>query len=173
MVVISQAKLPADEHHWTLVIISQHWFRWWLGAIRQQAIAWTNVDLDPCHHIASLGQNELIYSGMMTAYIILLVAILFPDSPGSLSWIILSWFQPLPHWWNHMDQWTCRQGIVHWEWRTFSYPSVMLLFIWFIQFQMCSQMTITYFHKNEILVFWLKLTFIFNDAMILCHHCFR
>ena len=25
-------------------MISQLWFRWWLGAVRQQAIAWTNVD---------------------------------------------------------------------------------------------------------------------------------
>ena len=38
---------PPDEHHWTLVMISQ-----------QQAITWTNVDPDPCHHVASLGHNE-------------------------------------------------------------------------------------------------------------------
>ena len=25
-------------------MISQHWFRWWLGAGRQQAITWANVD---------------------------------------------------------------------------------------------------------------------------------
>ena len=25
--------------------LDQHWFRYWLGAIRQQAITWTNVDL--------------------------------------------------------------------------------------------------------------------------------
>ena len=31
---------------------SQHWFRSWLGAVRQQAITWANVDLDLCHHIA-------------------------------------------------------------------------------------------------------------------------
>ena len=35
-------------------MISQHWFRWWLGVIRQQAITWTNVDPDLCR------QNELI-----------------------------------------------------------------------------------------------------------------
>ena len=40
-------------------MISQHWFRWWLGAIRQQAITWTNVDTDPCRHMVSLGHNEL------------------------------------------------------------------------------------------------------------------
>ena len=26
---------------------------------RQQAITWTNVDSDLCHHMASLGHNEL------------------------------------------------------------------------------------------------------------------
>ena len=59
MVVISQAKLPSGEHHGTLVMISQHWFRQWLGTIRHQAITSTSVDLDPCHHMASLGHNEL------------------------------------------------------------------------------------------------------------------
>ena len=38
---------------------STYWFRYWLGAVRQQAITWTNVDLDPCRHMASLGHNEL------------------------------------------------------------------------------------------------------------------
>ena len=31
----------------------------WLGAIRQQAITWANVDPDLCRHVASLGQDEL------------------------------------------------------------------------------------------------------------------
>ena len=26
----------------------------------QQAISWTNVDLDSCRHMTSLGQNELL-----------------------------------------------------------------------------------------------------------------
>ena len=30
------------------------------GAISQQAITWTNVDLDPCCHMVSLGHNVLI-----------------------------------------------------------------------------------------------------------------
>ena len=38
---------------------TQWWLRWWLGAIRQQAITWANVDPDLCHHMASLSQNEL------------------------------------------------------------------------------------------------------------------
>ena len=40
-------------------MISQHWFRLWLGAVRQQAITWANVDLVPCRHMASPGHNEL------------------------------------------------------------------------------------------------------------------
>ena len=38
---------------------SPHLFRKWLGAVRQQAITWTNVDLDPCRHMTSLGHKEL------------------------------------------------------------------------------------------------------------------
>ena len=60
MAVISQAKLPSDEHHGTLMMINQHRFREWLGAVRHQAITWTNVDLDPCRHVASQGHNELM-----------------------------------------------------------------------------------------------------------------
>ena len=52
-------KLLSDEHHWTLQMISQHWFRQWLGAVRQQAITWANVDQDLCRHMASLSHNEL------------------------------------------------------------------------------------------------------------------
>ena len=38
----------------------QHLLRWWLVAIKQQAITWVNVDQDLCHHMASLGHKELI-----------------------------------------------------------------------------------------------------------------
>ena len=38
-------------------MISQHWFRQWLGAVRQQAITWANVDPDLCRQMASLGLN--------------------------------------------------------------------------------------------------------------------
>ena len=37
-------KLPSDECHWILLMISQQWCRWWLGAIRQQTITLANVD---------------------------------------------------------------------------------------------------------------------------------
>ena len=35
---LSLVKLPSIESHWTLLKISQHWFRKWLGAVRQQVI---------------------------------------------------------------------------------------------------------------------------------------
>ena len=37
--------------------MSKYWFRKWLGAIRQQAITWANVDLVLCRHM--VGHNEL------------------------------------------------------------------------------------------------------------------
>ena len=51
--------------HRTLLIRSQHWFRQWLGAVRQQAITWSNVDPELCHHMVSLGHIGLIYSGIV------------------------------------------------------------------------------------------------------------
>ena len=47
-------KLPSDEYRWTLQMISQQWFRYWLGAARQQTITWAIVGPDLCRHIASL-----------------------------------------------------------------------------------------------------------------------
>ena len=55
----SLVKWPPDECNWILLIISQHWFRQGLGAVRQQAVAWANVDPDLCRHMALLGYNEL------------------------------------------------------------------------------------------------------------------
>ena len=36
------------------------WFRWWLGAVRQQAITWANGDPDLFRHMVSLGPKEFI-----------------------------------------------------------------------------------------------------------------
>ena len=38
---------------------TQHWFRLWLGAVREQVITWANVYPDLCHHMVSLGHSEL------------------------------------------------------------------------------------------------------------------
>ena len=49
------------EHHRTPLMTSQHWLRWWLGAITHQAISWINVNLVLCPLMASQGHNKLIY----------------------------------------------------------------------------------------------------------------
>ena len=51
--------MQSFECYGTSLMISHHWFRWWLGATRQQGITWVNVDPGPCLHMASLGHNEL------------------------------------------------------------------------------------------------------------------
>ena len=40
---ISRVKLTLDESQWTVLITSQHWIRYWLGAFRQDAITWTSL----------------------------------------------------------------------------------------------------------------------------------
>ena len=59
MAEVSLVKLYSNECQWTLLMVNQHWFRQWLGAVRQQAITWANVDPDLCCHMASLGHHEL------------------------------------------------------------------------------------------------------------------
>ena len=63
MTGVSLVKLPSDECHWIFQTINQYWFRWWLGAVKQQVSAWANVDPDLCRHTASLGYNDLTHSG--------------------------------------------------------------------------------------------------------------
>ena len=63
-------KVPSDKRHWTLQMISQQWFRYWLGAVRLQAITWANVDPDRCRHMASLGPNELKITSVPKHYLI-------------------------------------------------------------------------------------------------------
>ena len=43
----------------TLLVISQQWFKKWLGAVRQQHITWAIVDPDLYRHMASVGHNVL------------------------------------------------------------------------------------------------------------------
>ena len=66
MAAVSVVKLPLDKRQWSVLTISQRWFRYWLGAIRQQAITWANVDQDLCRHMASLGHIELTHCGLAT-----------------------------------------------------------------------------------------------------------
>ena len=52
-------KLLSREYRKTPLVISQHWFRKWLGAIRLQVIICTWVHQDLQHHMVSPGLNEL------------------------------------------------------------------------------------------------------------------
>ena len=47
-------KLLLDDCHRTHLLISQHWFRWWLGYFREETIKWANIDPDLCRHLAAL-----------------------------------------------------------------------------------------------------------------------
>ena len=52
--------MSSDECHCNaLLMISQHWFRYWLGAIRHHAITWASVSPVICCHMATLGYNKL------------------------------------------------------------------------------------------------------------------
>ena len=62
MAKVPIVELPWVNCRWASLMISQHWFRWWLGVVRQQAITWVNVDLVLCHHMVSLGHNGLTSS---------------------------------------------------------------------------------------------------------------
>ena len=44
-------KSLSSECHRNSLMRRQHWLRWWLGAIRQLAITWANVDQDICCHM--------------------------------------------------------------------------------------------------------------------------
>ena len=53
-------KMSSGECHKTSLKISRHWFRYCVGAVRQQAITWTNVKQVLWHHKAPLSHNESI-----------------------------------------------------------------------------------------------------------------
>ena len=54
-------KLQHNASEWCR---SQYWFKQWLGAVRYQGIAWTNVDPYLCRHMGSPGRmscTETVY----------------------------------------------------------------------------------------------------------------
>ena len=71
-------KLLSGECHSTSPSLNQHWFRSWLGAVRQQAITWADVDLDPRRHMTFLGHNELSMCG--GKYKAIFIALLIPET---------------------------------------------------------------------------------------------
>ena len=53
-------KLLSGECPRTSVMISQHWFRWWLSAVRH-CHCLSQCDPFRCSHMVSTGHNELMY----------------------------------------------------------------------------------------------------------------
>ena len=51
-------KLVLGEWHSTPLIIGQHWFRKWLGAVNQESITWASVDPDLWRHYAAMGLSS-------------------------------------------------------------------------------------------------------------------
>ena len=49
-------------------MVKEHWFRWWLGAMRHPVVAWICVYPDLQGHMASLGHNELIVHTEVTKF---------------------------------------------------------------------------------------------------------
>ena len=58
MVDILLVKSPWDEFLWTLLMIRQHGFRQWLGAVRQQAVTWANLAPDLSQYMAPQDHSE-------------------------------------------------------------------------------------------------------------------
>ena len=46
-------RLLSWKCHTNPLMVGQHWFRYWLGLVRQQAITWANVDPKRCHRMVS------------------------------------------------------------------------------------------------------------------------
>ena len=49
----------SSAYHITHLMISQHWFRQWLGAVRQKAFNWANIDRYLRRHRAFQCHNEI------------------------------------------------------------------------------------------------------------------
>ena len=89
-------------------MISQHWFRLWLGAVRQQAITWANVDPVLCHRMASLGHHELTHQGRVMHICVSEV------SQSSLVPIMASILSAPIHYWNQywvIVNWTAKNKL--------------------------------------------------------------
>ena len=66
-------------------MISQHWFSWWLGAIRQQALTWANANPDLCHHTRPQWVNYYICS-LWPSYQFGVGAAPMGDAPTTSEW---------------------------------------------------------------------------------------
>ena len=69
------------------IISSHHWFRYWLGNIRQQAIIWNNVDRYLCHHMALLGSNGLKKIPSQFKFYGNFISLLFHSYSNTCKWL--------------------------------------------------------------------------------------
>ena len=60
---------PWNECQWTSLMVNQHWFRKWLGAVRQQAITWISFDEDLPHHMAPQGRPQRVNSNGVLSHL--------------------------------------------------------------------------------------------------------
>ena len=95
-IMISVCRLMRECHRWWHLMISQHWFWWWLGAIRQQTShnlsqCWPRL----CHYMASLGYNNLTPWYMYLKIGNIKTTIIFLT-------VVLRWTTDDPDTWSHM-----------------------------------------------------------------------
>ena len=97
MAEVPFVKLHSDKCHWTLLMISQHWFRYWLDAVRQQAITRANVDSDLCRHMVLTGP-QWVKQGMSNIFICFTLWYIHASVNGvMLHWVITNWiFSTMP-----------------------------------------------------------------------------
>ena len=88
-------KMPSGEFNKPSLMIIQHCFRSWLGAIRQQAITWVNVDPVSCRHMAWPGHNDLTHWGRKLGhrhwFRKWFVACSAPSRYLNQCWLIVNW----------------------------------------------------------------------------------
>ena len=88
-------KLVLCESHRTPLMISWHWFRWWLGAIRE--LYWPSA-MGP---LTSLGHNELIISVSILHVMNWYVSSLFCGklwSVKNIIWVVYHDHNPIQNW---------------------------------------------------------------------------
>ena len=66
-------KLFSNVSHMASLMISQHWFRYWLDVIRQLAVIWTNADQVAWCHNASLAASLLNFKRIFSDWSFILM----------------------------------------------------------------------------------------------------
>ena len=154
MAEVSLLIMPSDECHWTSLMISQHWVKLWLGAIRQQAAIGPNVDTVLCLHMTPLGHNELINIALFTLWYM-------PLSSAELSVVVLLSVKN-----SSILIW---QYVLHIKtmWCFTVHTKLSYLIIWFSTFHYDSLINpyVTWYSKLRILLFSIWQTDALNNCI--------